>query len=70
LNKDGTLKRLIQNVIIKNTQIITSEYNSEQNETKISDKGKEGDKEVTKSIKSGVAVLTISTQNSSVSVQY
>lgn len=70
LNKDGTIKQLIQNVLIKNTRIVTSEYNSEKNETKISDKGKEEDKEVTKSTKSGVVVLTTSTQIGVVGVQY
>ena len=71
LNKNGTIKELEQDVIVKNTRRVSAKYESKKNETKITDKEKEdGDKRNVKSIKSGLVVLTISTQNSVVDVQY
>jgi hypothetical protein len=71
LNKNGTIKELEQDVVIKNTRRVSAEYESKKNETKITDKEKEkGEKSNVKSRKLGVVLFTISTQDGVVGVQY
>jgi parallel beta-helix repeat protein len=71
LNKNGTIKELEQDVVIKNTRRVSAEYESKKNETKITDKEKEeGEKSNIKTKKPGVVLFTISTQNGVVGVQY
>lgn len=71
LKNDGTLKELKQDIRIKHTRRVSADYQSKENETKIIDKAKEdGGKSVTKSTRLGIMVLTTSTQDGAVEVQY
>ncbi len=69
--KNGTLKELEQDVRIKNTRRVSAEYNAKKNQTKIIDKVKEeGEKSTTKITKPGMAILSVSTQEGVIGVQF
>jgi hypothetical protein len=71
LKNDGTLKELEQDVRIKHARRVTADYESKKNETEIIDRVKEdGEKSIVKSIKPGIALLMVSSQEGALEIFY
>ena len=71
LDKNGTMKSLSQDIRINGMRRISTEYSGNTNQTKIVDKVKEeGEKSITKSTKTGLQTLTISTLKGVLGITY
>jgi pimeloyl-ACP methyl ester carboxylesterase len=71
IKNNGTLKSFSQDVRIRGVRRVTSDYSSSKNETKIVDRIREdGEKSVTKTTKTGVDIVALSTNTGILGVTY